>query len=365
MEIVLNNSINPDRQAALEPQRHYNDQREAVLSFCKSGKTVRTELDGEVHHENYLNYLLACWRSHHAAVVDPVLLWHMVISELSIIVKGDPEKYRKYFTDSDKKKNVVIVNGDPEVMNVTAMTDQLKDLVQMDIDMFLPSFSTEMPSTKFAHSAVFCDAASPFYNYMMCLCDIPKIDVKGTKEDWDVFANNLHRLKELFTSDEQTKWLNAVIDIVSNIYGNGDVDFWKDMFSVYNCGSGGEIEIRGWINKFFSPIKTKGGYERKMYGEFKWNVPDMPHNYNSHIAEVKYKQTDTDMNYVLYSGLFNSKFKGDYLRPGYGYVVNELSKDSEESKTMEKDIKEAGETIMPEIVIIKENVEVPTRKFKG
>jgi len=354
MEIVLNENVEPltpeqpekndkDTIISLAPEEIKNrlpNDKEEILKFCEpeEGQSyVKDTLNSDTYHSNYLNYLLTCWRTHYSAIVDPVFLWHMILSELSLTIKKDPETYRKYFTDSDEKKTILIHYGpeeDPEVIDVTKLTNELKELVLVDIDMFLPKFTTETDNTQFAHSAVFCDAVSPFYNYMMFACDIPKITVKGTKEDWDRFSLNLHRLKEIFVTDEQTKWFNKIIKIVTKIHGDFvynklNPEFWKDMFRIERCGSGGQREVHGWITDFFLTIDEHGSR--------------MPHNFNSHIAEVEYINITTEKKFKLFSGLFQSNIENEYLIPEYGYVVNQM--ELKENEIYEKVKKVATKTL--------------------
>jgi len=320
-EIILDDTL----QIETDEDQEYikKTSKETILEHAnnKTEKYISDTLDTDarVYHTNYLNYMLACWKDHYGIVLDPTYLWHMVLSELSIIIKKDPEKYRKYFTNSDDKKEISIYTDDITLIDVTVLTKELKNLILTDIETFLPAFTTATPNTNFAHSAVFCDAVSPFYEYSTYRCGIPKLKIAGTAEDWKVFYTNIEKLKEIFTTDEQITWLNKIFIPVHEaymwllphmIYEGHDPKFWENMFKPRNCDSGHQLEINGWITDFFF---TMNEYDNRM-----------PHNFNTHIAEVKYKNLDTGRNFKLYSGLFQCKAVGDYLVPSYGYVVNEI-----------------------------------------
>jgi hypothetical protein len=97
----------------------------------------------------------------------------------------------------------------------------------------------------------------------------------------------------------------------------GDVDFWKDMFSLERCGSGSQYIVLGWINDVY--LKTP----KLKFVE----------NYSSHISIVKYKQLNTNKDYEMKQGLISSKKEGNFLVPDFAHIIYEKR---EETKTETK-----------------------------
>lgn len=255
-----------------------------------------TELD--VIHRNFLDYLVLCWGRHYGVVISPTILWNMVLSNLAFEVNRVPDTYRKYFTDSDEKKEIVVTQGgyliDPQLL-----INKLRGLIPDDnMGDFFPKFSTDGDMSVLANQIAFLDMVSPYYNYGMLLCGIPKVKVLGTNEDWQWFMNHLGKLTGLL--EEANDYLVGVAVRVAEI-AQETADY-SELFSLERCGSGSQVEVTGWIRDFFIEQPR---------------VP-YPENFVSCISKIDYKNyNEGGKEYRLYAGLFTSKVEDGYLVPAF------------------------------------------------
>ncbi|MBV1952582.1 MAG: DUF4419 domain-containing protein, partial [Cycloclasticus sp.] len=223
--------------------------------------------------------------------MSPEIMWYTILNELAIIIKGNPTAYASLFTTSDEKQTIVVPTDDPTLIDLDLIKNALYDLVPTDIDLFLPTFSTSTESSNMACLASFCDAVTPFYNYSTFMCGHRSIKITGTDEDWDKIERHLTEISKLMSHD----WLREAWDIVVSIrlaIRDGDVAFWKNIFTEEICGSGSQYVISGWFSGIFN--NDVSGDERRV------------ENFASHIAQVPYVNADTNRKFTLNYGLFHS-----------------------------------------------------------
>ena len=272
-------------------------------------KFVRQDNIGEIKHRNYLDYLEICYGNHYSPVVRPDFLWYGLLCELAIMVKERPEIFRKFFTASKEKTELVVVSDSLVKFPLEKIMDMFETLVPSGSENYMPVFSTSTPDSTEAFYAAFADAVSPFYNYSMLLCGFPSVVVQGTPEDWvklSSYWKNLSKIK-LFPKDVKA-YVVGVQEILDNCRDSlDDANHWKAMFQVKNCGSGHQRQVSGWITKLFR-IAPQLEYSE---------------NFSSHVSKVNYKQLNTQINYTAYYGLFSSEVDGTILRPKYGCIITE------------------------------------------
>ena len=308
-------------------------QQEEVVSPAKiligdkqNQKTVRTAVNGEKLHKNYLYYLSQAWAKHYGVIVSPDLIWYTVLAELAVEIKANHKKYKDLFTTSDEKVNILVPISDPELIDLNLIADRLNELVPTNTGLFLPKFSTSTPESQLAFKAAFADAVSPYYNYGMYMCDITSVKVLGTKEDWDLMLGNIASLKELVSIDDEPlkirgrvdrgNYFDRVSNIISKIkgtYNEPNDEFLKGIFELERCGSGGQVEVKGWITDLYIKLPPV------LYLE----------NFNSHISVVSYKNLSTNENFELNYGLFSSNVNEDNdLVPEFGFIINQIVNDN-------------------------------------
>jgi len=278
----------------------------------KNNITVRDCILGPHRHRNYLNYLQRAWGSHYGIVISPDIIWHILLSEMGVHIKNNSEFYRTLFTASDKKVEIVVPTADPQLIDLNLIVTELKKLVPTNIDLFLPEFTSTTASSSLAFMAVFADAMTPYYNYCMYLCGIPKIKILGEKSDWEKIITNLTEMKVLLNKNKKNAdYFDKVIEIVEKITGNYemiDVEFLKNIFSLKRCGSGGQVEASGWATDLFMK-KPQVRYVE---------------NYPTCISKVPYTLLETQQKFELCYGLFSSVEEDGFIIPDFGFIINEI-----------------------------------------
>jgi hypothetical protein len=298
-EIVLDAAL---QAVAIEPYSAADIGRFNV-GITKGKMVVRDAITGTLRHQNYLEYLAAAWKNHRGIVVSPDLLWHIVLNETAQHIKANAEKYRDLFTKSTEKVEIRVQTGDPELLPLPAIMAELEKLVPTSIALFRPEFSTSTDASRLAMMATFADAMSPFYNYSMYMCGIPKVKVLGTEQDWNRFLFSLNSLTNIIPT--LMTYYDRVSKRVREISDETSPEFWAKMFSLKRCGSGSQVEVEGWINSFY----------------VKRPRPAYVNNYPTCVSYVDYKNLDNGKAYQLVYGLFGSNEVGDYLVPEYGYLI--------------------------------------------
>jgi len=273
-------------------------------------KMVRDCIGGEHRHLGYLEYLGRAWNSHYGIVFTPDFFWQIFLTEIATHIKANAEKYRSLFTESDEKQEIVVPTGDPQLIDLNLIAEELSKLVPTDSDAFLPEFTTTTVGSALAFKAAFADAMSPYYNYSMFCCGIPSVRLLGEEKDWDAIINRIETFEEILDIPEYFTRVEALAnDIKANI-SSPDPEFWKNIFALERCGSGGQVEVEGWINDLYMK-KPNPGYIQ---------------NYPSSTSFVSYKYLNTGQDFELCYGLFSSNVEGDYLVPEFGFVINEKMK---------------------------------------
>lgn len=319
-------------------------------SITKNPPEVISNIDGNIFHQNYLYYLQECWSKHYGVIVDPVILWHMVLCELAVDIREHQDDYRQFFTKkAEGKTEIEIYTGGQFNVDyfVEEVVKKLFELIPIPLEeqTIFPDFSTHTDISLFTHKIAFMDAASPFYNYTMLLCNIPKVRVVGYYEDWNKFLESLQQLYDLLPIERIQRYFVRVANTIKKIKNRWrEQEYLKKIFYLVNCGSGSETEVEGWILDFYlKPISHKIV------------------NYNTHVSKVdfkvkNYKISEYEENFQIYAGLFSSNLEDNFLIPQYGSVLvkkpeqEESVEDQPKSEKEFEEIPEEGVTItMPEL----------------
>jgi hypothetical protein len=284
-------------------------------------KNVQASFGGDVQgvHRNYIEYLEGCWAGHMPAVMSPDIMWFTILSELAAHIVKNADHYRPIFTTAEEGKTEIVVQTDsPTMLPVDKVIGELHRLCPTDVDKYIPEFSTSTKLSTLAVQATFLEAVSPYYDYMMMLCGIPKVRLDGTEEDWQRIEQSIAAIATTANPlPEANDYLVKVASKVMQIMGSlrfSNSEFWGDMFRIGHCGSGHQAVVEGWIGDLFlAPPKLA-----------------YPHNFPTHISKVAYKELVTGNTFTLHAGLLSSAVDSDgFLVPQFGFMVNQDMTDAE------------------------------------
>lgn len=283
-----------------------------------------------VFHEGFIGYLTKAWSRHYSVVLSPDIVWFTILNEITAAVAKKSDKYANLFTTTPGEKQAVIVlTGDPEVIDPAAVVDALKSRVPSNVDDFIPKFSTTTPEITMAMNVAFCDLVSPYYEYFTLCCGFPSIRIEGTEADWTLLMSKIKSLASLF-KDSLDHYLHRCLNCVvafTCAAANNYAEHFQKMVKLYPCGSGHEVEIDGWILDLFNDT---GGSKRVRTER----IPP-------HFANMSYTNLDTNRKFKLYSGMFYSKIEGSFMVPCFDSVRYEIKTKEQEEK--EKHNSEAEE----------------------
>jgi len=267
-------------------------------AFSVEADEFKKVTDLDIKHRNYLDYLGMCWNQHYGVVISPTILWNMVLSNLAFEVNKNPETYRKYFTESDEKQEIIVEQGghliSPKLL-IDGLTGRIPTKLLKDS---FPVFSTDTEMSNIADYTAFLDMVSPYYNYGMYFCGIPKIKILGTENDWNQLMFTLGSITGIVS--EFQEYLIRIANRVSLIVGN-TCDY-SNVFSLDRCGSGSQVLVTGWITEFFIE-QPKVAYLE---------------NFISCISKIDYiNYNEGGKEYRMYAGLFSSEIEDGYLVPAF------------------------------------------------
>jgi len=261
--------------------------------------------------------LSAAYSSHLKVALAPHDIWIVLISEIAKEVNTNPDKYRALFTKSDKKEEISVPSGSMTHIPMHTLSQALAKKVQFDSTLLFPEFSTNTEMSIEVIQAMFCDMASPYYSYSMFCCGIPKIKLLGEKKDWENLQTSWNKLIKIFETDTLHAYgekVNVILDKINATFTSpdGNADFWKDIFTQKNVGSGGELTIDGWITELFV---TKHSFAKIT-------------NFTATHGIVSYTQLQSKKEFCrIYGGFDMKKDNEDFYQIHYSSYVYEKIKE--------------------------------------
>jgi hypothetical protein len=296
-EIIIDANLAPPKVSILETSFPFTDKELIVVNNIPSG----------IRHKNYLEYLQLCYDNHYAFVLKPEHIWQIILCEVATHIKANAERFRSLFTTSEEKKNLKVHTIDPLILPLHSIIDELHANIPSDISVFFPDFSTISEGGKLACAAAFCDGMSPYYNYTMFMCGLPKVRVEGDVTEWQKINDSLVKIAEMLHLEDYAYKVSNVINNICHTITHQTNEHFKTFFSLVRCGSGGQTEVNGWFTDLYIKRPTVGYVG----------------NYSSCISKIEYKNLSTGKDYFMKVGLLRSKFEGEYLVPDFTFVVYE------------------------------------------
>ena len=295
-----------DAQSVCE---RFTDREQRGRISVQSLFPVAHKLPGDNFHSGPMTYWGWCWDRHAVPVVDPDMVWQLVLGEVATIVRKDPEAHRHLFSTTQEKQTIIVDGSPYQPVFVNEIVDMLKVLVPTNTDVFLPNFTTSTPGSVLARNAMFCDVCSPFYDYCVKLCGFPAIDVRGTRDDWQRMGDNCTRLAAHFRAHvgyfaHLAFLFKDAAETTNGVHAEG---FWGDFWGEKRCGSGSGKEVTGWVTSLFLDKPAVG----------------KAHNYPTGVANVNFKCLDDGKDYRLCAGMMSSERKGNTLEPQWGHILYE------------------------------------------
>lgn len=295
-------------------------------------------------HAGWVNYLFYCWANEKGCCLRPDMIWYRIISETCKIIMGYPNKYRHLFTKNNDKEDIIMVNGNIYEINCDLLDKLLearvpnKEFRNLIVN---TNFKSQPKNFDLAKKICFANMATPYYNFMDTMCDIPMVDLRGTIDEWIELADKVFSLAKFIPDDAYfEKCLETIYDIIYYVFDHQSIltkpvlrkmiivedkrkmagykceqieytskeDFFSDMFWIKKvCSSGHPPNVcYGWFNNFYN------NRERDL------------ELYPCDLSYVPYKQIDFNKFYYKAIGLTYSVEKDGCMDPQYGSEVHEI-----------------------------------------
>lgn len=303
IEFKGNTSYRTERFTA-DLQRKIGDNYKLLSSLPEDCETLQL---------GFLGMLSEAYSQHMKVEIAPHDVWYIVMTEVADIIKTNAEACRPLFTKANDKVTILVPTNDATQIDLNQVIAQLKGLVPVDINLFAPEFSTLNEDSRMAFYAALCDGLQVYYNYMTYCCGIPQVRVSGILVDWQLMQTNFVKISDLFSSvglEKPAQYLSNVSelvgDIIKNTFEMQNAEFWKDIYTQENIGSGGELTISGWITKLF--------YRQ-------CELPKLE-NFPSTISMVPYTNVNSGWEFMGVNGAFKRIRMADgFVKTGYGQLV--------------------------------------------
>jgi hypothetical protein len=282
----------------------------------KAFSVIDSQGETQLKNPGLIGMLSHAYSNHIGISLSPTDLWIVLMSEMAQEVNNQPELYRHFFTDSEKKKLLTVQSDSLTVMPMASLQSVLSGNVNFDSAMLFPVFSTNTAVTNEVLQALFCDMSSSYYDYGMYLCGIPAIELQGTQSDWQTLKEHFNQVLSLFSqvNQELTIYANRVNPILDNIIltfenPEGQKSFWMDIFTQKNVGSGGDLTINGWISQLFITEHQMAKIT----------------NFTNTYALVQYQQLNTGRKFAaVYGGFDAQKNAQGFLQLAYSRHIFEM-----------------------------------------
>jgi len=264
-----------------------------------SYKLLTGKVETSLPNQGFVGLVSYCYSNHLPLAIAPHDLWVVILSEISKEIATNTSSYRQLFTKSETKEMITVPSDSMTEIPINVLSDAVSKNILFDSSILFQNFSTQTPIISETIQAIFCDMASPYYDYSMFMCGIPSIQLLGTVQDWEKVSQGFKDLVHLFNQPSLHSYFKKAQPILEHFIsaskGDISIDFWKDIFTQKNVGSGGQLTIDGWITKLFMTEHS---------------LPKIT-NFTKNKGVVKYTQLQTKDEFVAVYGGFDTKLNSD------------------------------------------------------
>jgi hypothetical protein len=289
-------------------------------------KFIGTNIDTSTISDLQLGFvgcLSEAYSRHEKVVIAPHDIWYLVLSEIATIIKQNEVELRSAFTSSTNKVEISVPTADITGINLGTVIAQLAILMPTSVDLFIPTLSTETEDSRMALCAALCDGVQAYYSYATFMCGIPEVRVTGTEEDWYALIHcttEIAKVMKFYGVDNAVHYLVNVGDLLSKVIKSvekPDPLFWTGIFTSTNIGSGGELNINGWITDLY-------------FKKFKINKLE---NFLTTLSIVPYHNLETGRKFKgVYGPFIRARTSDDFLETRYANMVFEVDEKTKSKK---------------------------------
>merc|ERR1711915_875129 len=267
------------------------------------------------NEKGFFSTVYKAYANHWVLSTTPEDWWFSIIRKVALDIDAASTKdvIRNIFVSHEGKRELKVVLG-PSIYTANysnfleKMSEKIEDNLNNPsyVEKMKSDFTTSTLTHKIVANIAIMSSVQEYFTYTgSILCGIPKIEMKGSEEDWQKLKDKVNALFEYIPSEVQDaigeqKWWPKVKTIVNKLLqtyqGNPDKEWWSKIITqVGGGGCGGPPKFDGWFLKEFL-------HEEK----FK----DLPSGVV--IVPMKIEQDNYTENAVLVGGIAGNRIEENY-----------------------------------------------------
>ena len=288
------------------------------------------------------NAISYAFNNHFPLVLTPDSVWLTILVGLTHHIDTDPEGLRHHFVAHKDKKELKVKILSPGLPNVPKeiweegiqkFSEKLQEnLNPKKHELIISNFSTTTNTDRLSSQISMMGAMKHYFEYkMMLCCDLTKVTILGTTEDWSDIINRTETLSEFGLS----WWVNNLVPVLQQFKkacdGKPDIEFWKRAYIGHGKGSGGQSDVTGWVNAFFPYIAGIGTESMQPNVCVEWEnekhqgVDDDDFPFGLVNAPVVLNDHGVEHDCKFYGGLVGVSITEDFVvKPESGIAIQQL-----------------------------------------
>ena len=217
-----------------------------------------------VYNNALIEAIQNSFAQHRPLVLSPDIIWLSICQGFSIHVNEKFDSLKKQLFTSDKKKELLVRN-DALVTGKAAAWKELIHSLSAEIQkntkkdaysMVVQQFSTTTDIEKTAYEITLMESFKKAFSYTAeSGCGIPRITLKGKREDWEKIYNEVDKLRDYGLS-EWVDNLKPLLKEFVNVFDNKiNKKFWQGLYK--ESSDYGATTVSGWCIKLFPYLKEE------------------------------------------------------------------------------------------------------------
>lgn len=215
-----------------------------------------------------VNGFLLAYNYHLPLCIRPDDIQGAILLVFTTFVNNNAEKFRHLFVNHEGKKELTVNLNKFDITEFSKIiVDKIIENTKSPelIECLSTNYGISNPITKTVFQMLTCNSMKEYYSFRACcMCGIPAIVLKGTKDDWNKLNKVYNTIRNFITSienNELTDWIPHMDNVMKmfvdlrDLAESGEVDapdnykeLWKRVISYVSYGSGGDTNLGGWIS---------------------------------------------------------------------------------------------------------------------
>ena len=293
------------------PQENLTNETKIFYAYSDS---ISPFVEKSSKSSSFLDVVSLAYANHYPMEISPDDIWLMILDGFRLHVKNNRKALKNRFVAPGADTVISIVDNsltynsthNEWFWTIASLYESLlSKLPKKTGNPLKTKFSTTSPVDNNISGTMVMAVASEYYSYYVrTTCGIPKIKVKGTKEDWILLKDSFNKLAVQLNMKWWAKGLNPVLDEFIKVFdGKINLEHWRSIYKYYKPQGCGSPSFDGWISRFLPYTKefVRDGYAYVKHSD--WNKRMYFHDVPSGITFVDVKwHYSKDIPLKLYTG---------------------------------------------------------------